>query len=594
MIPFVALHVAGTLITAVVAFKGELSWAAPVALLIGAGMAVLHMMSSRILDMRCERREKRQQRSPPAPPSASGDPVWNAEESSSSMRQLYHVVKNVLVGVAGVLETPDELSADDREVCARSLRQGIDFIQHRTAFSALAAGLYTPQHQHLVFHHFFAGLAMPLSVKRGPRPGCRSLAGSFETLLLRCALVDSIANALSHGTGDVRLEYWVSSRPGQASTIRSGERHFGRDDDGDEAEPPPLMLHTAIYNELKPDTPPLTRARVAALLKDGATHGGGTDHSGMGLASVRFMLRSLGGGLELTQREPGGEVEALLSLPVADVAVKTTVHSPTTATWQKLSDVAAAPALTRVSPLALPHQLPSLTTPAVAASLAPATVPPAPAAAPPAPAAARCKSDDGGVGSPKPEQEKLRIVTVEDSPLLNKLYARQLPRLLGVPKESVRVLATEADARDALALALAFFDGAAPSCARVVVLDQNIDFVAKHGVCYFGTDIARALRARDFDGLIVLCSADPRDEIAARLSESETLDGAVGVGCGIDVVLEKSDVVTLADSVLSELRRTRRDARRRARAKSSPSDRVAKAPSSSSGVGSKSPPPPAG
>ena len=185
------------------------------------------------------------------------------------------------------------------------------------------------------------------------------------------------------------------------------------------------------------------------------------------------------------------------------------------------------------------------------------------AARPAAAAAARRDSDDscdGGIArAKKPLEEKLRLVTVEDSPLLNKLYARQLPRLLGVPKESVLVLSTEADARDAVDLALSFFDGSAASCERVVVLDQNIDFVAKHGVCYYGTDVARALRARGFDGLIALCSADSRDDIAARLVESDAAEGggAADVGCGVDVVLEKSDVATLADSVLNELRARR-------------------------------------
>ena len=188
-------------------------------------------------------------------------------QDNIGMRRLYHVVKNVLVGVAGVLES-NELTEEDRAMCAGSLRQGIDFIQHRTAFSALAAGNYKPQLKRADFSTFFANVASPPSVKYRPRCGMRALAGSFETLLARCALVDTIANALSHGAGGARVEYWIDSSC--------------------DANP---MLHVGVYNMPKRTAPHLTPERVEELFVDGETHGGGGDNSGMGLASVRFMLQ---------------------------------------------------------------------------------------------------------------------------------------------------------------------------------------------------------------------------------------------------------------------------------------------------------------
>ena len=189
-----------------------------------------------------------------------------------ALRRLYHVVKNVLVGVAGVLEQPEELTDDDRVACASSLRHGIDFILHRTAFSALAAGNYTPQKQRVVLETFFSTLAVPPSVERRPKSGVHALAASFETLLMRCALVDTISNALSHGVGGARVEYWVQPLSWKSS-------------------PKVPMLHVGVYNWPKPDAPALTDERITELFEDGTTHGGGGDNSGMGLASVRFMLQ---------------------------------------------------------------------------------------------------------------------------------------------------------------------------------------------------------------------------------------------------------------------------------------------------------------
>ena len=383
-----------------------------------------------------------------------------------AMRRLYHVVKNVLVGVAGVLEQPDELTADERAVCASSLRQGIDFILHRTAFSALAAGNYQSQRQRAVFSEFFDGLAVPPTVERCSRGGVLTvLAGSFETLLFRCALVDSIANALSHGAaGSVRVEYWVED---EAMAAPANPLHIDND---------AAMLRAGVYNRLKPGAPPLTCERVAELFEDGATHGGGCDNSGMGLSSVRFMLQSLGGDLELKQ-SAAGEVACLLSIPVDVVHdVSTTPAAPcaTAAAAKHLSrgssdtaieDCSRAPAVTTSSKA--PPAFASLTI-ATAVDEATTTV-----------------ASPSGV----PTDGLLRVVTVEDSPLINKLYRRLLPSQLGVPSTNVRVLASEYEARHAVDEVLAFRPG-------VVVLDQNIDFVASAGVCYYGTKISRELRER--------------------------------------------------------------------------------------------------
>jgi len=210
------------------------------------------------------------------------------------MQRLYHVIKNLLVGAVGMLEMESEFTAADRLTCINLLKQGIAFIMERTAFSALAAGNYVANPVVAVFPDFFANLAVPPFVERKPADGHpRSLSGKFEVLLLRCALVDSITNAMTHGQGAVRVEYWVDANLS--------------------------MLFVGVYNRLKADAPPLTRERIEDLFKEGMSHGGGISNSGKGLSSVKFMLSSLGGALVLSQLECAGEVECLLSLPVCDV-----------------------------------------------------------------------------------------------------------------------------------------------------------------------------------------------------------------------------------------------------------------------------------
>ena len=114
-------------------------------------------------------------------------------------------------------------------------------------------------------------------------------SASFEAMLLRCVLIDSIANAISHGNGNTQVEFWV-----QRSTLK---------------------LCVRIQNDARPGVPPLSQEFVAALTKGQAENPTRDNHStGIGLGSSTYSLRALGGDLELSQ--DGGRVSCLLTLPV--------------------------------------------------------------------------------------------------------------------------------------------------------------------------------------------------------------------------------------------------------------------------------------
>ena len=64
---------------------------------------------------------------------------------------------------------------------------------------------------------------------------------AFEAMLLRCVLIDSVANAISHGNGNTHVEFWVHRRTSK--------------------------LYVLIQNDARPGVPPLSEEFVAALAK---------------------------------------------------------------------------------------------------------------------------------------------------------------------------------------------------------------------------------------------------------------------------------------------------------------------------------------
>lgn len=210
-----------------------------------------------------------------------------AQESLGN-RRLQHLIKNVLIGATRLLDTSVELSDADRKVCA-NLKTTFDFIMQWSAFSALAAGNYKPKQVHVKFSDFFRDLPIPHFVECLPVDDIlkvKDSGGRFETFILTCALVDSVANAISHGEGPVRLKYWLDTNLG--------------------------FLVVGVYNNLKTNALLLTPDRVEELFLEAHTN------SGRGLSSVRFMLQAVGGDTELSMTSTE-EVECLLKIPVFEI-----------------------------------------------------------------------------------------------------------------------------------------------------------------------------------------------------------------------------------------------------------------------------------
>ena len=228
----------------------------------------------------------------------------------------------------------------------------------------------------------------------------------------------------------------------------------------------------------------------------------------------------------LKKTEPRNEPSPSRAPPREPSNTRVSVHDQFRAVYERSTDLSPGPCTKKQSQA-------KDTKPRI--SQAPATglvnaQQPIGAAAAPTPSASRVAAIDA-----------VRVVTVEDSPLINKLYRRVLPARLGVEPANVRVLGSEYEVRHAVDEILSFRPDA-------VILDQNIDFLSSAGVFYYGTKIASELRSRGFDGLVCLNTADS-NEVSALANVSD--------GCGVDLIITKSDVNTMADLVLDALR-TRR------------------------------------
>ena len=278
-------------------------------------------------------------------------------------------------------------------------------------------------------------------------------------------------------------------------------------------------------------------------------------------------FQSLGGNLHLSQSEVGGEVKCVLSLPVCDVVEL--LPTPTLAERCD-DDIESALCRAPVNDVSSNNSTDTLESPIAVAppvetaeSLRAARLCDAPSfhatdkqqvighlhlpsahnADPPAESQPQVIVGSVTAGA---QPQLMRVLTVDDSKLINRLYRRRLPVLLGVPETNVRVLGSEQEVRNAVDEIFAFQPD-------VVVLDQNIDFVASTGMCYLGTKIAHELRARGFVGLVCLCTADASVESIEVSSGFKQKDDASESQCQhstIDLILEKSDVAQMAAAVL--------------------------------------------
>jgi hypothetical protein len=138
--------------------------------------------------------------------------------------------------------------------------------------------------------------------------------------MLRCVVIDTLTNAISHGDGDVRLEYWVTSHvPAGAAQHASGD---GLCSTGAATElwwrSDSARVHVKVTNRARADRPRLTSERVAKLTQGGIDDPTRDEHStGIGLGSSTYSLRALGGDVVLAQI--GDVVSCVLTLPVKDV-----------------------------------------------------------------------------------------------------------------------------------------------------------------------------------------------------------------------------------------------------------------------------------
>ena len=242
-------------------------------------------------------------------------------QASAGMSRLYHVLKNIFVGINDSMRARDEeITPQDREMIAAQARTGIDFIMQRAAFVALAKGIYSSNIVCTDLHTFFSTMGILSTVPWGASAAWAAVrTAAFETTMLRCVVIDTLMNAITHGDGDVRLEYWVTPYRPAGSALRALESLRLS---GAAAESwwraGSARMHVRVTNRARADRPRLTSARVAQLTQgdiDDSTRG---EHStGIGLGSSTYSLHALGGYVVLTQ--DGDIVSCLLTLPARDV-----------------------------------------------------------------------------------------------------------------------------------------------------------------------------------------------------------------------------------------------------------------------------------
>ena len=267
--------------------------------------------------------------------------------------------------------------------------------------------------------------------------------------MLRCVIIDSVSNAITHGGGDTKLEYWVEQ--GRVETPR-------RD-----------LLNVLITNLAKPGSKSLTEERVALLIQRQSTDPMADQHStGIGLGSATYSMRALRGDVKLTQ--DGERVSCLLTLPVvaADSA-----GGENTSTFMRDVEIDSPPYMgTELSGTDSADML---------------------------------NANEAAYAAPPDQPPPLRIATLDDSPTITRMYGSTLHRLFNIPKDNVRALGIDVEhARNAVTLLLA-------TSPDIIILDQMLDYTNSAGMCFYGTDVATDLRATGYEGFICLCTAGARD-----------------------------------------------------------------------------------
>jgi hypothetical protein len=138
--------------------------------------------------------------------------------------------------------------------------------------------------------------------------------------MLRCVVIDTLTNAISHGDGDVRLEYWVTPYAPVDAAQRASD-DVSRVTGATATSwwcAGSARVHVRVTNRVRADRPRLTSMRVAQLTQGGIDDPTRDEHStGVGLGSSTYSLRALGGDVVLTQ--DGDIVSCLLTLPAREV-----------------------------------------------------------------------------------------------------------------------------------------------------------------------------------------------------------------------------------------------------------------------------------